>query len=173
MGQLAHYLSQSDRAKAGLGLTIGATMMLAMQEMGMGMTQGEDGDAGAMKSDLAANQARLQSILDDYGIEAPDQASMQRIMQQGPDAVAAMESSMDDVCTAGLINELATFLSETTEQKVTDQLERLKTDEFGPVTVDGDVATSSVGGEPFRMNRIDGRWYVDLESTGRTTVHPG
>lgn len=173
MGALSQYLTKSDRAKAGLGLTIGATMMLAMQEMGMGMGQGADGDAEAMKADLAANQERLQGILNQYGVEQPDQATLQRIMQQGPDAMSQLESTMDDVCTPNLIADLATFLSETTNQKVTDQLKNLTGDDVGPIEIDGDTATSTVGGDPIRMNKIDGRWYVDIESTSGSAPGPG
>lgn len=176
MGQLARYLSKSDRAKAGLGLTIGATMMLAMQEMGLGMAQqGDDGggdEVAAKKAELSDLQTRLQGILDEYGVQEPDQATMGRLMQSGPDGLAELESTMDGVCTTGLIADLATFLGEVSEQKVTQQLERLTTDDVGPVTVDGDTATSTIGGEEFRMNRIDGRWYVDIESTANT-VGPG
>lgn len=172
MGQLAQYLSAADRSKAGLGLTIGATMMLAMQEMGISMSgEAEDSeDAGAdteaKKAQLASLQSRLEGILDKYGVEQPSEETMGMMMQQGPDAIENMPDTMKDVCTVGLIGELAAFLGDVSQQKVSDQLARLKDDDVGPIETTGDTASVTVGGEPFQMRRIDGRWYVDIESTG-------
>ncbi|MDA8017464.1 MAG: hypothetical protein MPN21_08435 [Thermoanaerobaculia bacterium] len=175
MGQLARYLSDSDRAKAGLGLTIGATMMLAMREMGLDMnSQGEsDGDdATKKKADLGELQTWLGSIFDKYGVEQPDQETMGRMMRRGPEGFGELEDTMKGLCTAELIGELATFLSEVSEQEVSKQIERFKADDVGPVTVDGDTARSAIGGEELLMTRIDGRWYVDIESTS-PGVGPG
>jgi hypothetical protein len=168
MGQLAQYLSAADRSQAGLGLTIGATMMLAMQEMGISMSGEADaaGDSEAKKAELASLQSRLAAILAKYGVEQPSEETMGMMMQQGPAAMENMPDMMKDVCTVGLIDELATFLSEVSNQKVSDQLARLKNDDVGPIETNGDTATVTIGGEPFQMHRVDGRWYVDIESTG-------
>lgn len=162
MGSMTQYLSASDRAKAGVGLTVAATMTLAMQEMGL---QQGGGDMEAKKAELAEQKVRLDGILDTYGVDPLDQETMGRIMQQGPAAMAEMEESMKGICTPGLVRELADFLSDVSQRRVTEQLESLQTDDVGPITVDGDTATSTIAGKEFRMNRIDGRWYVDISST--------
>ena len=186
---IAACLAPKDRAGMSFGLLFAASMMSAMggigAELGAGMSEAFSEDMSeedrkkaeaeieAVRAKTEASMARLEGILEKYGVAEmmEDDSPMPGIGADDPEA--AMAAAFEGVDQLGLIRELAVVLDEigddNDEGEGEDEGEQSDTPEGGLVDlkIDGDRGTATWGDKPVELVRIDGKWFLSDPGGGQ------
>lgn len=175
--ELAACLAPEDRAAMSLMLVLGAGMMVAFSQMGAGMAEGmaeafgaeveaaeESAEAAAERAAeaerLAGLTGRYEELLERHGIanlmeeDAEPEAT-------GPEAAAELLASVDQVA---LIADLMGFMGEVFPEAAEEDPVAVPVGELTDLVIEGDTARGRIGEEEGGFVRVDGRWYLAMES---------
>lgn len=179
--ELAACLAPEDRAAMSLMLVAGAGMMVAFSQMGAGLAEGmaegmaeafgaeveaaeESAEAAAARAAeaerLAGLTARYEELLERHGIaklmeEDPEPQAT------GPEAAAQLLASVDQVA---LIADLMRFMGEVFPEAVEEEPVTVPVGELTDLVIDGDTARGRIGDKEGGFVRVDGRWFLAMES---------
>ena len=192
-GELAACVAPDDRAALTMMLLVGAGMMAAFAQMGVGMAESmaegmaeafgaetEPGEAAeptaeevaaekAAAAERAAAAEKAAAVVRGYE-ELLERHGVAELMEQdpnpeatGPEAAAALFAGIDQ---PALIRDLFTFMKTAfPEEAAAEPMPiQITTTELTDLVIDGDTAHGRVGEEEVDMVRVDGRWFLDLPS---------
>lgn len=165
-GELGACLAPEARLEMAKGIWIGTTMMIAMSSamgdmaagMGEAMDESEEGKANAAKAKAEAEakfgvwKKRYDDTAKKHGLPTLD--SFEKVEGDPNDLLA----KTDQVAVITDFGNLLTSFGEEQQgekrpgKKVEGQLEGLK--------IDGNTAEGTLGGDPIKFVKIDGRWFI-------------
>lgn len=180
-GEIAACIAPEERAQMAVMMVAMTGMMVAFSQMGAGMA-GEmaEGMAGAFSEDgepsaeqraeieaakaeaaaaTAALESKYEAVLAEHGLterfadDAPGPP-------EGSDPAAAAAALLAGVDDVALLEDLFGLLEEIGDEGEGLSASPVPEGGIEIVSVEGDRATASGGGETMEMVRIDGRWYL-------------
>jgi hypothetical protein len=173
--QAMPYMVPDERAQMSMAMLVGAQMMVAMSQFGIGMAEGMgegveeamsaedrremDAQLAAAREQSAAMEARMQEILARHELT-------EAFAGDGPADEAALEALLVRVDHVALLRDLFALMEELGASEGTPDESMKKVGELRDLEVTGDTATGMVGDEEMRFRRIDGRWYMSMEGQG-------
>jgi hypothetical protein len=138
------------RALMGFVMVTGARMGIAMK-------------ASMEGSDPTGATNELEALLRKHGVKSPPDGSPLVNLEDKAAVIAAARPMFEGVDVGALITDLQGLMTRlgfergNTSITANEHLEGELTD----LQIDGDHATASVGGEPGKFVRVNGRWYLE------------
>ena len=166
--EVASCLAPQGRAQMNTMMIAVAGMVVAFSQMGSEMAAGMGEADQAQEAASATNdlQAQLEELLARNGID-------DSFLEKPPGA--AEGDLPEELESVDLYADIMTFMEELPNDDDSGPDKGISAPEgdLANLEIDGDEATATIGDEPGKFVRIDGRWYVDPDLDMRPGGGPG
>ena len=192
MGEVIACVDPKSRQEMSAAMYMGATMMVAFSQMGAqmgnammegmsGMAEGMGGevsDADKKKADEGMAEAKAQAAkLHDGYNEVMKKYGLPQLPKEGePEPAELSKEEMDKLFNSldhsAFVTDVVALMDKMPgEKQETESPIAVKDGVLENLKIEGDKATGTVGGEPLKFAKIDGRWYLEVDMMGGGMEH--